>query len=103
MPSAFVNFLADYLKKQSENYKTYLLSALKNEDRCISILASSGGVLTNAKDVRNFELLCDAKIFEEKIQFSHSGRNAYKIFCLTDLGLKLALDIKNEGALTVKP
>jgi hypothetical protein len=49
------------------------------------------------------ELLCDAKIFEEKLQFSRSGRNEYKIFCLTDLGVKLAEDLKKDDLLAVHP
>ncbi len=103
MPSEFVDYLAGFLKKQSENYKTYLLAALENKDHCVSVLASSGGVQTNPKDLSSYELLCDAKLFEERIQFSRSGRNEYKIFCLTEFGLKLAEGLRNEGAMTVKP
>jgi hypothetical protein len=101
MSSEFADYLADYLKKQSKNYRTYLLTALESKDHCVSVLASSGGVINDSKDIRNFELLCDAKIFEEKLQFSRSGRNEYKIFCLTDLGVKLAENLKRDNILTV--
>jgi hypothetical protein len=102
MSSEFANYLADYLKKRSNNYKNYLLTALENKDHCISILASSEGVINESKDIRNLELLCDAKIFGERLQFSRSGRNEYKIFCLTQLGLKLAEDLKKDSILTAK-
>lgn len=103
MSSEFSNYLADYLKRQSKNYKTYLLEALESKDHCISRLGSSEGVINDSKDIRNLELLCDAEIFEEKLVFSHSGRNEYKIFCLTDLGVKLAEDLKKDNVLTVQP
>jgi hypothetical protein len=103
MSSEFANYLADYLKQQSKNYKTYLLSAIESKDHCISVLGSSGGVVNDSKDIRNLELLCDAKIFEEKLEFSRSGRNEYKIFCLTELGVKLAEDLKKDSLLTVQP
>ncbi len=103
MSIEFADYLADYLKRQSKNYKAYLLSALENKEHCISVLGSSGGVINDSKDIRNLELLCDAQIFEEKLQFSRSGRNEYKIFCLTDLGVKLAEDLKKDNLLTVHP
>lgn len=103
MSSEFSDYLADYLKQHSKSYKTYLLTALENKDHCISVLGASGGVINDSKDIRNLELLVDAKIFVEKLQFSRSGRNEYKIFCLTDLGLKLAEDLKKDSVLTVQP
>ncbi len=103
MSSEFADYLADFLKRQAKNYKTYLLSALEAQDHCISILGSSGGVINDSKDIRNLEFLCDAKIFEEKLQFSRSGRNEYKIFCLTDLGVKLAEDLKKDNIVTIQP
>jgi len=103
MSTEFSEYLADYLKKQSNNFKTYLLTALENKDHCISLLSSSGGMIHETKDLRNFELLCDAKLFEEKLQFSRSGRNSYKIFCLTALGLKLAEGLKKDELIAVKP
>jgi hypothetical protein len=101
MPNEFADYLAGYLRKQSENYKTYLLAALENEDHCVSIVSQSVGITNESKDLKDFELLCDAKIFTEKIQFSRSGRNMFKIFCLTDIGVKLAEDLKSENAITV--
>jgi hypothetical protein len=101
MPNEFAEYLAGYLRNQSENYKTYLLTALENKDHCVSIVSSSVGITNESKDLKNFELLCDAKIFTEKTQFSRSGRNMFKIFCLTDLGLKLAEDLKREDGITV--
>ncbi len=103
MSNEFSEYLADYLKKQSTNFKTYLLTALENKDHCISLLASSGGMIYETKDLRNFELLCDAKLFEEKVQFSRSGRNSYKIFCLTELGLKMAEDLKKDDMMAIQP
>lgn len=101
MPNEFADYLAGYLRKQSENYKTYLLAALENQDHCISIVSQSVGIANESKDLKNFELLCDAKIFTETTQFSRSGRNVFKIFCLTDLGLKLAEDLRRENGIAV--
>jgi hypothetical protein len=100
MSNEFSEYLAEYLKKQSNYFKEYLLKALENKDHCVSVLSSSGGVVVESKELRDFELLCDAKIFKENVQFSRSGRNAFKIFCLTDLGEKLAEDLKKETEIT---
>jgi hypothetical protein len=101
MSNQFSEYLAGYLKRQSDNYKEYLLTALNNKDHSITLLASSGGVNNDSKDLRNLELLSDAQIFQETLQFSRSGRNAYKIFSLTNMGLKMAEDLKNQNAVAV--
>jgi hypothetical protein len=99
MPSEFAEYLASYLKKQAQNYRAYLLQALDDKDRSITVLSSGGGVLVDSKEIRDLELLCDAKIFDVTVQFSHSGRNAFKVFHLTELGVKLAQDLKKEQLL----
>jgi hypothetical protein len=100
MSSEFSNYLSNYVKKNSLVLKKYLLLALDNRDHCISFLESSGGMMETSSDLKACEFLRDAKIFQEALKFSRKGRNGYKTFQLTELGLKYAEEIKREKLLT---
>lgn len=77
--------------------KKYLLAALDNKDQCIWYLESSDGMLAPSSDLKNCQLLRDAQLFNEDIRISRNGRNTYRIYCLTELGRKIAVEIKKEG------
>jgi len=50
-----------------------------------------------SSDLKNCELLRDAQLLHEDIRVSRNGRNTYKLYCLTDLGKKMAASIREEG------
>lgn len=50
-----------------------------------------------SEDIRNCELLTDALLFREEIQHTRDGRNRYKLFFLTDLGMEMAQQLEEEG------
>lgn len=90
-------YLSSYIKTRVGVYKKYLLAALDNKDQCIWYLESTEGMLTPSSDLKNCQLLRDAQLFNEDTRISRNGRNTYKIYCLTELGKKLAEEIKKEG------
>jgi len=54
-------------------------------------------MLAPSSDLKNCQLLRDAQLLTEDVRISRNGRNTYKIYCLTELGRKLAKEIKQEG------
>jgi hypothetical protein len=90
-------YLSSYIKTRVGVYKKYLLAALDNKDNCIWYLESTEGMLTPSSDLKNCQLLRDAQLFNEDTRISRNGRNTYKIYCLTELGKKIAEEIKKEG------
>jgi hypothetical protein len=96
-------YLSTYIKDRVGVFKKYLLAALDNKDQCIWYLESSEGMLAPSSDLKNCQLLRDAQLFNEDIRISRNGRNTYRIYCLTELGRKLAAEIKKEGLEGKKP
>jgi len=91
------HYLSSYIQSRVGVFKKYLLAALDNKDHCIWYLESTEGMLVPSSDLKNIQLLRDAQIFTEDVRMSRNGRNTYKIYCLTELGMKLAMAIKKEG------
>jgi hypothetical protein len=91
------DFLSKYIKARVGVFKKYLLAALDNKDQCIWYLESSEGMIIPSSDLKNCELLRDAQLLHEDMRVSRNGRNTYKLYCLTDLGKKMATAIKQES------
>ncbi len=90
-------YLSEYIIGRIGVFKKYLLAALTNKDQCIWYLEASEGMIIPSSDLKNCELLRDAQLFKEDTRVSRNGRNTYKIYCLTDLGKKIADELKAEG------
>ena len=84
-------------EEQSGVSKSYLLSAFENKDQCVSYLDMSLGTLVPSIDIRNCELLTDSRIFREEIKVTRDGRNRYKTFYLTSLGMEMAKQLNEES------
>ncbi len=97
MTQELSEYLSSYIKSRVGVFKKYLLAALDNKDQCIWYLESTEGMLTPSSDLKNCQLLRDAQLFHEDVRISRNGRNTYKIYCLTELGRKLAGEIQKEG------
>jgi len=93
-------YLSEHIHGRVGVFKKYLLAALDNKDHCIWYLESSEGMIMPSSDLKNCELLRDAQLLREDIRISRNGRNTYKIYCLTDLGRKMAEEIKKEAAIS---
>jgi hypothetical protein len=91
------SYLSSYIQSRVGVFKKYLLAALDNKDHCIWYLESTEGMLVPSSDLKNVQLLRDAQLFTEDVRMSRNGRNTYKIYCLTELGVKLAMEIMKEG------
>jgi hypothetical protein len=91
------DYLSNYIRERIGVFKKYLMAALDNKDQCIWYLESSVGVMIPSSDLKNCELLRDANLLHEDIRISRNGRNTYKLYCLTDLGKKMATAIKEES------
>jgi hypothetical protein len=97
MSEELERYLSSYIQSRVGVFKKYFLAALDNKDHCIWYLESTEGMLVPSSDLKNVQLLRDAQLFTEDVRMSRNGRNTYKIYCLTELGLKLAKEIKEEG------
>jgi hypothetical protein len=90
-------FLTDYIKSRIGVFKKYLLAALHNKDCCLWYVEYCEGTILPSADLKNCQLLRDAKLFREDTKLSRNGRTAYKIYCLTDEGKKIAQELKEES------
>ena len=90
-------YLSEYIKNRVGVFKKYLLAALDNKEQSIWYLEASAGMMIPSADLKNCELLRDAQLFHEDLKVSRNGRNTYKIYLLTDLGRKFALELKTES------
>jgi hypothetical protein len=102
MSEELARYLSSYIQSRVGAFKKYLLSAFDNNDHCIWYLESTEGMLVPSSDLKNCQLLRDAQLFSEDVRISRNGRNTYKIYCLTELGTKLATQIKEEGLEGIK-
>jgi len=100
MSQRLAEYLSEYIKNRVGVFKKYLLAALDSKEQSIWYLQASGGIIVPSSDLKNCELLRDAELFREDIKLSRNGRNTYKIYFLTDLGRKLAEDLKTESLLS---
>ena len=94
------DYLSEYIKGRVGVFKKYLLAALDNKDQSIWYLEASSGMMIPSADLKNCELLRDAQLFREDLKVSRNGRNTYKLYYLTDLGKKLAEELKAESLLS---
>ena len=91
------DYLSNYIQGRVGVFKKYLIAAFDNKDQCIWYLESSEGMIIPSSDLKNCELLRDAQLLHKDIRVSRNGRNTYKLYCLTDLGKKMAASIREEG------
>jgi hypothetical protein len=94
------SYLCEYILSRVGVFKKYIIAASMNKDHCVFYLESSGGMMIPSSDRKNCELLRDARIFTEDTKFSHSGRNIYKFYCLTETGKKIAEAMRAENQMT---
>jgi hypothetical protein len=100
MSDKLAEYLSNYIQERVGVFKKYMLAALNNRDHCLWYLESSAGMLLPSSDLKNCELLRDAKIFTEDVRVSRNGRNTYKVFCLTEFGKQLAEEMLKESSAT---
>lgn len=96
MSDKLAEYLTNYIRERIGVYKKYIIAAFNSKDHCIWYLESSAGMPVPSSDLKNCELLRDAKIFTEDTRISRNGRNIYKVFCLTDFGKQLAKAMLKE-------
>jgi|WetSurMetagenome_2_1015567.scaffolds.fasta_scaffold98070_2 hypothetical protein len=97
MVQKFEDYICKYIQDQTSVFKKYLLAALDNQDQYLSYLDMSLGSPVPSVDVRNCEMLTDAKLFRVEIKLTRDGRNRYELFYLTDLGKEMAQSIRKES------
>jgi hypothetical protein len=100
MSTKLGDYLSEYIQGRVGVFKKYLMAAFDNKDQCIWYLESSEGMMIPSSDLKNCELLRDAQLLSEDIRVSRNGRNTYKIYCLTDLGKKMAQKIRQESVIS---
>jgi len=97
MSDKLAEYLTNYIRERIGVYKKYIIAAFNSPGHCIWYLESSAGMPVPSSDLKNCELLRDAKIFTEDTRISRNGRNIYKVFCLTDFGKQLAKAMLKEN------
>ncbi len=97
MSQQFEQYICKFIQEQSNTLKSYLLAALDSKDQCLYYLESRLGTILPSLDIRNCELLTEAKLFREEVKNTMDGRNRYKLFYLTDLGKELAQSAKDSS------
>ena len=97
MSKKLEDYMCKHVQDQTSMLKRYLLAVLDNQDQYIYYLDESLGTPLPSMDIRNCELLTDAKLFREEIKLTRDGRNRYKLFYLTMLGKEIAQQIKKES------
>ena len=102
MSESFEEYLCKYIDSRAGVFKKYILAAINNKDGCIWYLESSEGMIVPSSDLKNCEILRDALIFSEDTKISRTGRNTYKVFCLTELGKRFAEEVK-QAAIVEQP
>ncbi len=100
MSLKLADFLSEYIKGRVGVFKKYLLAALDNKEQGLWYLEASAGMMIPSADLKNCELLRDAQLFREDMKLSRNGRNTYKIYYLTEMGKKLAEELKAESLLS---
>ena len=97
MSQKFEEHMCKYTQDQADVLKSYLLATLDSKDQCLYYLDSRLGTALPSMDIRNCELLADARLFREEIKITLDGRNRYKLFYLTDLGKEMAKNMRDES------
>ncbi|MGA2681087.1 MAG: hypothetical protein ABSF44_04715 [Candidatus Bathyarchaeia archaeon] len=97
MSETFEDFMCKYIRGQTAVFKRYLLAALDSQDKNLCYLDMSLGTPLPSIDIKNCELLTEAGLFCEEVKVTRDGRNRYKLFCLTDLGMEMVEKIKEQN------
>ncbi len=97
MSESFEGFMCRFIRGQAVIFKKYLLAALDSQDKYLCYLDMSLGTPLLSMDIKNCELLAEAGLFHEEIKTSRDGRNRYKFFYLTDLGMEMVEKIKEQN------
>jgi len=103
MSQKFEEYICKFIQYQSGILKSYLLATLDSKDQCLYYLDSRLGTSLPSMDIRNCELLVDARLFREEVKLTQDGRNRYKLFYLTDLGGELAKQMTEESVTSEMP
>ena len=97
MSESFEGFMCKYIQGQTVIFKKYLMAALDSQDKYLCYLDMSLGTPLPSVDIKNCELLTESGLFSEEIKTTRDGRNRYKLFYLTDLGMQMVDKIKEEN------
>ena len=97
MAVKFETLLTDYIKSRVGVFKKYLLAALNRKDCCLWYVEYCEGTTMPGADLKNCQLLRDAKLFLEDTKLSRNGHITYKIYCLTDEGKRIAQELREES------
>jgi len=97
MTASLEDYMCKYIQKKSESLKGCLIAVLDSREKYLSLLDESLGTPITSTDIKLCEMLVDAGLFREEIKTKRDGHNRYKIFYLTDLGMKIARQIKADG------
>ncbi len=97
MSETFEGFMCKYISSQTTIFKQYLMAALDSQDKYLCYLDMSLGTPLPSVDIKNCELLTDAGLFLEEVKTTRDGRNRYKLFYLTDLGVGMVEKMKEQN------
>lgn len=89
-------YLTKYITQRSIVLEKYVLEAFDNEDKRVLCMESFQGTILPSDDLKNCEFLRDAEIFSEEIKIHRNGHNCYRVFRLTQKGLRFAEDLKQQ-------
>lgn len=91
------DYMCRYMDEKSDELKGCLLAALENEEGYLCMLVESLGTPVASESLNYSELLTKAGLFWDEERITRNGRNRYRLFHLTDVGRRVAEQIKNEG------
>ena len=103
MTQKFEDLMSKYIQDQSGILKRYVLAAQDSQDQYLCYLDMSLGTPLPSLDIKNCELLTDARLFREETKITRDGRNRYKLFYLTDLGKEVAQQIREDSSVDEMP
>jgi hypothetical protein len=89
-------YLTKYIAQRSIVLEKYVIEAFDSEDKRLLCMESFQGTILLTDDIKNCEFLKDAEIFTEEIKIHRNGHNRYRVFRLTQKGLKFAEDLKQQ-------
>jgi hypothetical protein len=90
-------YLTKYITQRSIVLEKYVIEAFDSEDKRVLCMESFQGTILLNDDLKNCEFLRDAEIFSEEIKLHRNGHNCYRVFRLTQKGLRFAEDLKRQS------
>ncbi len=97
MVGTLQDHMCRFIQDQTQSLKGCLVAAFDSREHYLSLLDESLGTPISSANTKLCELLADAGLFREEVRLTRDGRNRYKIFHLTDIGMETAKQIKSEG------